>query len=116
MAANSYSSTQHGVFQAHCERTVISAVARICAAVLIGIFAVQADGQGSVPVAPVTTCQQMLNKVRPMVLKMPAGVEKMAAQKEIASAQTQLDKGAETECRTHVQNVTVAMKDHDANQ
>jgi len=56
------------------------------------------------------SCQQMMDQARSSMAKMPAGVEKMAAQKELASAKVDMDKGEMTSCKTHVKNAMVAMR------
>jgi hypothetical protein len=56
------------------------------------------------------TCREMMEKARTVVAQTPAGVEKLAAQQEMASAQMELDKGAEPECQTHVRNALQAIK------
>jgi hypothetical protein len=47
-----------------------------------------------------------------MLLKMPAGVEKAAAQKELLSAKVDIDKGDMSGCKTHVNNAIGAMSAH----
>jgi hypothetical protein len=66
------------------------------------------------PVPPVDdtaqSCQQMMDKLQSSLVKMPAGVEKMAAQKEIASAKIDRDKGDRASCKTHVKNAMEAIR------
>ncbi|HEX3837262.1 MAG TPA: hypothetical protein VHW25_09910 [Steroidobacteraceae bacterium] len=57
-------------------------------------------------------CAQMMDQAMTMLLKMPAGVEKMAAQKELVSAKVDNDKGDAAGCRTHVNNAIGAMTAH----
>jgi hypothetical protein len=56
------------------------------------------------------SCQQMLDQAQSSMAKIPAGVEKMAAQKEIASAKIDRDKGEMASCKTHIKNAMVAMR------
>jgi hypothetical protein len=56
------------------------------------------------------SCQQMMDQAQSSMAKMPAGVEKMAAQKEIASAKVDLNRGDMTSCKTHIKNAMVAMR------
>jgi hypothetical protein len=60
----------------------------------------------------VSSCEKMMDQAMTMLLKMPAGVEKMAAQKELVSAKVQSDKGDMTGCKTHVNNAIGAMTAH----
>lgn len=61
------------------------------------------------------SCRTMLETIKSRVAKMPAGVEKLAAQKEIGSAEIALKQGAESECRTHLRNASEAMRAHGTN-
>jgi hypothetical protein len=56
------------------------------------------------------SCQQMLDRAQSSVAKMTAGVEKMAAQNEIASAKVDRDKGEIASCKPHIRNAMVAMR------
>ena len=47
-----------------------------------------------------------------MLLKMPEGVDKTAAQKELLSAKVDIDKGDMAGCKTHVNNAIGAMTAH----
>jgi hypothetical protein len=98
---------------------MFSVSAKIAAAALIvswsGVRLAQADDRAH-PVAPAAmSCQEMLEKAKSLVANLPSGVEKMAAQKELASAQIDLDKGAETECKSHVHNAAEAIKARSTN-
>ena len=54
----------------------------------------------------------MMDEAMAMLLKMPAGVEKAAAQKELLSAKVDIDKGDMAGCKTHVNNAMGAMSAH----
>ncbi|HTV79556.1 MAG TPA: hypothetical protein VMF03_14975 [Steroidobacteraceae bacterium] len=85
----------------------------LLAAVLLGLARSAPAQTDSAPTAKThgsTHCQRMIDKAHPMVARMPAGVEKMSAQKEMASARTSLDKGDMTGCATHMKNVMDAVK------
>jgi hypothetical protein len=60
----------------------------------------------------VLSCEKMMDQAMSMLLKMPAGVEKAAAQKELVSAKVDSDKGDMTGCKTHVNNAIGAMAAH----
>jgi hypothetical protein len=64
------------------------------------------------PNEAVLSCGKMMDKAMEMILKMPAGVEKMAAQKELVNAKTDSDKGDMAGCKTHVNNAIGAMTAH----
>jgi hypothetical protein len=98
----------------------VSVAAKIVAGTLLLSFSAaqlaQADGsQPSAAGQQTLSCRQMMDKARAMAARTPAGVEKMAAQKEIASARTDLQKGAETQCQTHIHNAMEALKAHSTN-
>jgi hypothetical protein len=58
------------------------------------------------------SCEKMMDQAMSMLLKMPAGVEKAAAQKELLSAKVDIDKGDMSGCKTHVNNAIGAMSAH----
>ena len=64
------------------------------------------------PNESVLSCGKMMDQAMSMLLKMPAGVEKMAAQKELVSAKVESDKGDMAACKTHVNNAIGAMTAH----
>jgi hypothetical protein len=64
------------------------------------------------PHDPAMSCEKMMDDAMAMLLKMPAGVEKMAAQKELLSAKAAIDKGDMAGCKTHVNNAMGAMMAH----
>jgi len=79
----------------------------LLAAVLLGLARSAPAQTDSAPTAKThgsTHCQRMIDKAHPMVARMPA------AQKEMASARTSLDKGDMTGCATHMKNVMDAVK------
>jgi hypothetical protein len=87
----------------------------ICALVL-GSPVLQV-GRADAPTLPppndaVLSCGKMMEQAMSMLLKMPAGVEKMAAQKELVSAKVESDKGDMAGCKTHVNNAIGAMTAH----
>jgi hypothetical protein len=57
-------------------------------------------------------CQQLMDQAMTLLLKMPAGVEKMAAQKELLNAKVDNDKGDAAGCKAHVNNAIGAMTAH----
>jgi hypothetical protein len=67
------------------------------------------------PAAPhggAPSCEKLMDSAMSMLLEMPAGVEKTAAQQELTSAQVDRQKGDVAGCRTHVNNAVGAMKAH----
>lgn len=87
----------------------------VCALVLglPGLGFAQTDGTPVAPTMdPASSCETMMDNAMSMLLKMPAGVEKMAAQKELLSAKVDMDKGDAASCKTHVNNAVGAMKAH----
>jgi hypothetical protein len=64
------------------------------------------------PHDPASSCEKMMDNAMAMLLRMPAGVEKMAAQKELLSAKVDIDKGDMASCKTHVNNAMGAMMAH----
>jgi hypothetical protein len=89
--------------------------AGVCALVLAWpiLSLAQAD---DAPVPPTNdstpSCEKMMDTAMSLLLKMPAGVEKMAAQKELVSAKVDSDKGDAAGCKTHVNNAIGAMTAH----
>jgi hypothetical protein len=71
------------------------------------------DAAVAPPHDPAMSCEKMMDNAMAMLLKMPAGVEKMAAQKELLSAKVDIDKGDMASCKTHVNNAMGAMMAHD---
>ena len=55
------------------------------------------------------SCGTMMDQAMLMLLKMPAGAEKMTAQKELVTAKVDSDKGDGAGCKTHVNNAIGAM-------
>ena len=51
------------------------------------------------------TCQQMMDKAKPMVEQMTDQKQMAKAQKEMAKAQTDLDKGKEKTCKMRMKKV-----------
>jgi hypothetical protein len=87
----------------------------ICAWVLVlPILSLARADQVAVapPSDPALSCEKMMDNAMAMLLKMPAGVEKMAAQKELLSAKIDIDKGDMAGCKTHVNNAMGAMMAH----
>lgn len=73
----------------------------------------QADDATAPPAHdPTPSCGKMMDQAMLMLLKMPAGVEKMAAQKELVTAKEDSDKGDAASCKTHVNNAIGAMSAH----
>ncbi|HEY6458434.1 MAG TPA: hypothetical protein VIY90_24405 [Steroidobacteraceae bacterium] len=62
--------------------------------------------------AAVLSCGKLMDTAMAMLLKMPAGVEKMAAQKELVNAKDDSDRGDMAGCKTHVDNAIGAMTAH----
>ena len=60
----------------------------------------------------VVSCGMMMDRAMTMLLNMPAGVQKTAAQKELVSAKDDSDKGDMAGCKTHVNNAIGAMTAH----
>jgi len=60
----------------------------------------------------VLSCGKLMDTAMTMLLKMPAGVDKTAAQKELVSAKVDSDKGDMAGCKTHVNNAIGAMTAH----
>lgn len=76
----------------------------------------KADELNAVPASgQPASCRDMIVRIKPLVGRMPAGVEKTAAQQEIASAEFELKQGTEAECQTHAHNAAEAMRAHGAN-
>jgi hypothetical protein len=57
-------------------------------------------------------CEKMMDTAMAMLLKMPAGEEKIAAQKELVSAKVDSDKGDVAGCKTHINNAIGVMTAH----
>jgi hypothetical protein len=87
----------------------------ICAVVLglplLGLARAE-DATLPPPNDAVLSCEKLMDTAMTMLLKMPAGVEKTAAQKELVSAKVDSDKGDMTGCKTHVNNAIGAMTAH----
>jgi hypothetical protein len=87
----------------------------ICALVLVmPVLSLARADQAAVaaPNDPASSCEKMMDNAMAMLLKMPPGVEKMAAQKELLSAKVDIDKGDMAGCKTHVNNAMGAMMAH----
>jgi hypothetical protein len=86
----------------------------ICALVLgLPVLSLaQADGAAVPPAPKDLSCDKIMDQAMLMLLKMPAGVEKMAAQKELVSAKVDNDKGDTASCKTHVNTAIGAMTAH----
>ena len=61
------------------------------------------------------SCKQMMAKAAATAAKMPEGVEKTSAQKEIASGRMELQKGSESGCLLHLKNAMEAIQAHGTN-
>jgi hypothetical protein len=55
------------------------------------------------------TCRQALEKVSAAVVKMPSGVEKVSAQKEMDAAKLRMANGDMVGCNSHAQNAMQAI-------
>jgi hypothetical protein len=89
----------------------------ICALVLgLSLLGLARAEDAALPPAndAVQSCEKLMDTAMAMLLKMPAGVEKMAAQKELVSAKVDSDKGDMAGCKTHVNNAIGAMTAHNA--
>jgi len=87
----------------------------LCRALTLGLMfplLAQADpASGPGPDArPQTDCGSLIKKAEASLPKMHNGVEKSAAQEELAGARTDLAKGDSTSCKTHVKNAVTAMQ------
>ena len=69
-------------------------------------------GAGIAPPRDPMSCERMMDTAMSMLLKMPAGEDKTAAQKELVSAKVDNDKGDAAGCKTHVNNAIGAMTAH----
>jgi hypothetical protein len=87
----------------------------ICALVLafpvVGLAQAD-DASVAPPHDPAPSCEKLMDNAMAMLLRMPAGVEKMAAQKELLSAKVDIDRGDMASCKTHVNNAMGAMMAH----
>jgi hypothetical protein len=57
-------------------------------------------------------CEKMMDQAMSMLLKMPEGVDKTVAQKELLSAKVDIDKGDMSGCKAHINNAIGAMTAH----
>lgn len=64
------------------------------------------------PDAAVLSCEKMMDQAMTMLLKMPAGVDKTTAQKELVSAKVASDRGDMAGCETHANNAIGVMTAH----
>jgi hypothetical protein len=93
---------------------IVTAGSLICA-LMLGVPVVsvaQAQGAAIGPPHDPMSCEAMMDTAMSMLLKMPAGDDKTAAQKELVSAKVDNDKGDAAGCKTHVNNAIGAMTAH----
>jgi hypothetical protein len=90
-----------------------SAKALVATALLgmpLSVLAQTGAPQPSQPGDSAPSCRQMIDKAESAIVRMAAGVEKMAAQKEIASAKLDMAHGDSVSCNSHVKNAMQALQ------
>ncbi len=96
--------------------TIHKAASSLICALVLGfpvLSLAQADGATLPPPNDaVLNCEKMMDQAMSMLLKMPAGADKTAAQKELVSAKVDSDKGDMAGCKSHVNNAIGAMTPH----
>lgn len=66
----------------------------------------QADA--SLPSGSLETCRQALSSAGAAIAKMPEGVEKVSAQKELSAGKTDMANGKPVSCNAHAKNALLA--------
>ena len=81
----------------------------IACGVIAVFFQTQAERALCEP-PPARSCSAMIKNAKALAGKLTDGVEKTAANKEIANGQSALEKGSEEECKAHITNALKAIQ------
>jgi hypothetical protein len=82
----------------------------LVACVLTLTFQAPAQNRISLPSESAASCSAMMKDAKVRASRLPEGVEKAAAEMEIADSQSQLARGAESECKVHIKNAMMEIK------
>jgi hypothetical protein len=81
----------------------------ILAALLVGPMApAWPQTDASVPSGSLETCRQALSNAAAAIAKMPEGVEKASAQKELSAGRSDMANGNPVSCNAHAKNAQLA--------